>query len=152
MKWKIRKSFLLLVMLIGGKSKTLKALTDDNRYVKNYHLGGCSWFIRRMSNDDQPGGYYDFMENFSQSHLIAAFCPNFDEERKDKTTRILQALKKRGYELHFWVIEKQFTTNAVIGSECISKLNNFGSVEVYSEKTESKIRAAALKKYIQAHA
>jgi len=74
-----------IVFVVGhenwGKSKTLKALTDNNRYVKNYELGGHEWFIRRMSNDDQPDGYYDFMDVLSKPYLIAAFCPNFDEER-----------------------------------------------------------------------
>jgi hypothetical protein len=142
-----------VVFVVGhenwGKSKTLKALTDDSRYIKNYKLGAHEWFIRRMSNDDQPDGYYEFMDKLTKSYLIAAFCPNFDEERYEITVDLLNELKNKGYELYFWVLKIQFTTGLEMSADYIEKLKNFGNVEVYSKKSEASIRSSELRKFIE---
>ncbi|QTL95167.1 hypothetical protein [Aeromonas jandaei] len=142
-----------IIFVVGhenwGKSKTLKALTDNNRYVKNYELGGLSWFIRRMSNDDQPAGYYKFMDKFTNPNLIAAFCPNFDDERNEITINLLKKLSNKGYEIYFWVLKIQFTSGVSMSSNYIDKLKDFGEVEVYSKNSESSIRATELRKYIE---
>ncbi|HAS7003370.1 TPA: hypothetical protein I7290_23930 [Vibrio parahaemolyticus] len=142
-----------IVFVVGhenwGKSKTLKALTDNNRYIKNYKLGGHDWFIRRMSNDDQPDGYYNFMDSLTKSYLIAAFCPNFDDDRYEITVNLLSELKRKGYELYFWVLKTQFSSGDKIPSNYIDKLRDFGTVEIYSQNCEADIRASELRKFIE---
>ncbi|EOW9129308.1 hypothetical protein G6364_17445 [Vibrio cholerae] len=142
-----------IVFVVGhenwGKSKTLKALTDNSRYIKNYEIGEHEWFIRRMSNDDQPDGYYDFMDNLTKSYLIAAFCPNFDDERYDITVDLLSKLKDKGYELYFWVLKTQFTSGNKMSSDYIAKLKDYGTVEVFSQICEADIRASELRKFIE---
>lgn len=138
-----------------GKSLTLKLLTNNNRYLRNYTLGTHNWFIRRMSNDDQPDGYYEFIRTLDPKitpRVIAAFCPNFDEERNNITAGLLDSLKDKGYELYFWVLEKQFNTNIPIEPSYIEKLKSFGEVWVYSKHEEAKIRALDLKQFIEKHA
>lgn len=142
-----------IVFVVGhenwGKSKTLKALTDNNRYIKNYKLGGHDWFIRRMSNDDQPDGYYNFMDSLTKSYLIAAFCPNFDDDRYKITVNLLSELKRKGYELYFWVLKTQFSSGDKMPSNYIDKLRDFGTVEIYSQNCEADIRASELRKFIE---
>jgi hypothetical protein len=142
-----------IVFVVGhenwGKSKTLKALTDNSRYVKNHELGGLIWFIRRMSNDDRPDSYYTFMDKLTTPYLIAAFCPNFDDERSKITVALLEKLNDKGYKLYFWVLKNQFTSGLSMSSDYIEKLKKFGEVEVYSKNSDSSIRATELKKYIE---
>lgn len=142
-----------IVFVVGhenwGKSKTLKALTNNSRYVRNYELGGLTWFIRRMSNDDRPDGYHTFMDNLTSPYLIAAFCPNFDDERIEITINLLDKLNDKGYKLYFWVLKTQFTSGVSMSRDYIEKLKNFGKVEVYSKRSEASIRATELRKYIE---
>jgi hypothetical protein len=145
-----------IVFVVGhenwGKSKTLKSLTNGSRYIKNYSINNINWFIRRMSNDDYPDKYYDFMDNLdikTKSNVIAAFCPNFDEKRNEKTVEILNSLKNKGYDLYFWVIEHQFITKKKMDSSFINELKNFGEVKIYSKCEEANLRALALKDFIK---
>ncbi len=152
-----------IIFVVGhsnwGKSKTLKCLTNDSRYVKTYTINDINWFIRRMSNDDYSESYCTFMENLNAEinpNIIAAFCPNFGEKpnlkgknRKEETIKILNSLKNKGYNLYFWVIEHQFVTKKKMNSSFIDKLKNFGEVEIYSKCEEANLRALALKDFIK---
>ena len=105
-----------------------------------------------MSNDDYPDGYYDFINDLdikTKPNVIAAFCPNFDEVRNEKTVEILNSLKIKGYDLYFWVIEHQFNTKNKMDSFFIDKLKNFGKVEIYSKCEEADLRASSLKDFIK---
>ena len=53
-----------------GQSFTLRALTKGNSYQKYIVIEGVQFFIRRMSNDDQPAGYFDFIRE-----IALAGCP-----------------------------------------------------------------------------
>lgn len=142
-----------IVFVVGhenwGKSKTLKAFTDNSRYIQNYKLAGHEWFIRRMSNDDQPDGFYNFMDSLTKSYLIAAFCPNFDDDRYEITVNLLNELQNKGYELYFWVLKVQFSSGDNMSGNYIDKLRDFGTVEVYSQNCEADTRASELRKFIE---
>lgn len=145
-----------IVFVVGhenwGKSKTLRFLTENDFHKKYYGINNILWFIRRMSNDDDTKGYYEFMKNLdvkNKPNIIAAFCPNFDEERKEKTVDILNILKNKGYDLYFWVIEHQFITKKKMNFSFIKQLEVFGKVEVYSRLEEADIRSFHLKKFIE---
>ena len=145
-----------IIFVVGhsnwGKSKTLKCLTNDSRYVKTYTINDINWFIRRMSNDDYSKSYCNFMKNLNAEinpNVIAAFCPNFEEKRNEETIEILNSLKNKGYNLYFWVIEHQFVTKKKMYSSFIDKIKNFGEVEIYSKCGEADLRALALKDFIK---
>jgi hypothetical protein len=145
-----------IIFVVGhsnwGKSKTLKCLTNDSRYVKTYTINDINWFIRRMSNDDYSENYCNFMKNLNAEinpNVIAAFCPNFEEKRNEETIEILNSLKNKGYNLYFWVIEHQFVTKKKMDSSFINELKNFGEVEIYSKCEEADLRALALKDFIK---
>ena len=77
-----------------GKSKTLKALTKESVRVKKTTISNVEFFIRRMSNDDQPEGYVEFMKSLNPStrpYVIAALCPQF-EEPAAQTISILEEI------------------------------------------------------------
>ena len=144
-----------IVFVVGhenwGKSKTLRSLTNEDWRKRHVKISGHEFFIRRMSNDDQPKGYFDFMKSLSPEEkelLIAALCPNFERESA-QTEEILNILKNKGYKLYFWVIECQFGTNEKIKPEEISKLRSFGEVFVLATKESSDARAKKLKMYIE---
>ncbi len=70
-----------VVFVVGharwGKSRTLRALTI-NPHRRRIQLGGVEFSIRRMSNDDRPDEFYDFIRDVQpadKSDLIVAFLP-----------------------------------------------------------------------------
>ena len=133
-----------------GKSKTLRALTNDNFRLRRTTIGGVEFFIRRMSNDDQPKGYEEFMKSLNpeqRKHLIAALCPQFDDPAA-ATNSILTTLRAKGYQLFFWVIEHQYGTSEVVTAKEIQRLRSFGKVEVFSATAESAARSKSFKHFV----
>ncbi len=133
-----------------GKSKTLRALTNDNFRLRKTTIGGVEFFIRRMSNDDQPRGYEEFMKSLDpelRQHLIAALCPQFDDPAA-ATNSILTTLRAKGYQLFFWVIEHQYGTSEVVAAKEIQRLRSFGKVEVFSAMAESTARSKSFKHFV----
>ncbi|MDH2916567.1 MAG: alpha/beta hydrolase [Gallionella sp.] len=133
-----------------GKSKTLRALTNDNYRVNRIMIGGVDFFIRRMSNDDQAEGYLNFMNDVHPAikpNLIAALCPNFHEPEA-ATFSILTDLRSKGYQLFFWVIKHQFGTADAVTENQINRLSEFGMVEVFSKQVEASARSKAFKQFV----
>jgi len=100
-----------IVFVVGyenwGKSETLRALTEGNSHRRRITINEEGFYIRRMSNDDKPDEYVVFMKSLDpseRSYLIAALCPNF-ERTNAHTATILKSLRKKKYDLFFWVIE-----------------------------------------------
>lgn len=134
-----------------GKSHTLRFLTDGDWRTRKVTINDLKFFIRRMSNDDQPSSYIEFMEKLSpEKHrlLIAALCPNF-ERANAKTENILASLKAKGYELYFWVMQKQYGTSEEVRQDEVSELRKYGSVELLRGDVEAKKRAAEFRSYIE---
>lgn len=133
-----------------GKSLTLRALTNDEYHVKKVRIDNVEFFIRRMSNDDRLAGYVDFMKSVSPANkpfLIAALCPNF-HDAEASTESILTSLGDKGYQLYFWVIEHQFGTVEVVTTQEIQHLRTFGTVEVYSARSDAVIRSESFSKFV----
>jgi hypothetical protein len=133
-----------------GKSKTLRALTNGDFRLRKTMIGGVEFFIRRMSNDDQPEGYIKFMMSLDpalRAYLIAALCPQFDDP-KAATDTILTTLRAKDYQLFFWVIEHQYGTSEVVTAKEIQRLRDFGKVEMFSTTAESTARAKSFKNYV----
>jgi hypothetical protein len=144
----------ICVFVVGhedwGKSRTLRALTNGNTYQRRITINEEEFYIRRMSNDDQPDSYVLFMKSLDPSrypYLIAALCPNF--ERKDAhTASILRTLKQKGYELFFWVIKHQYGTSEVVTADQLSQLRGFGRVEVFQEVVEASARSRHFREFV----
>jgi hypothetical protein len=132
-----------------GKSQTLSSLTNDNFRLRRTTIAGVEFFIRRMSNDDQPKGYIKFMKSLDPAlrpYLIAALCPQFDDPEA-ATNSVLTTLAER-YQLFFWVIEHQYGTTEVVSAKEIQGLRNFGTVEVFSPTVEAPVRAKKFKQFV----
>jgi hypothetical protein len=144
-----------IVFVVGhanwGKSKTLAALTEDNTHRRWWKIAGEEFFIRRMSNDDFPEGYAEFMESLaptSKPFVIAAFCPNFGDDRRQETEDTLRELQGKGYVLFFWVIEHQYGTSMTVTADTVTRLRTFGTTEVFTERAEPDRRAENLRRFI----
>lgn len=133
-----------------GKSRTLKALTNENVRVKKTTISNTEFFIRRMSNDDQPEGYVKFMKSLNPTtrpYLIAALCPQFDNPAAH-TISILTDLKAKGYQLFFWVIEHQYGTSEVVNANEIQQLSKFGTIEVFSNTANASSRSNNFQQFV----
>ncbi len=143
-----------IVFVVGhahwGKSQTLRALTNDDFRVRKIGIGGEEFFIRRMSNDDQPEGYIKFMQSVypaTKPNLIATLCPNFHNPDA-ATESILSTLRANGYKMFFWVIEHQYGNVGAVTAKEISRLRKFGKVEIFSRKFEATARAKNFKRFV----
>ena len=134
-----------------GKSSLLRAMTDGNSYQKKIIITNTEFFIRRMSNDDQPQGYVEFMRSLtpqSRPNVVAAFCPKFNSNG-DTDPAILQPLKEKGYELLFWVMRnQQGPGGGIITDFEIEKMREAGNTEVFLEKTSPHILAKNFKSFV----
>lgn len=145
-----------IIFVVGhagwGKSETLIALTKDTNSIT---INKIDYFVRRMSNDDQPDGLVAFAKKLDpdkKPNVIATLCPNFiDSDRY--THDILGAIKAKGYQIHFWVIlnrakpSKNGKNN--IEPKEITELRSYGKVKVYDEGGLPKTHAHNLRTYIE---
>lgn len=120
-----------------GKSFTLRALEGicDHR-GRRVTIREVEFLVRKMSNDDQPEGYSNFMDRVSRPYVIAALCPKFKKLRNyDKPSKVvdgvLRGLGGRGYMLSFWVIEHKWGSTEVVSAEEMSELRHYGTVTVF---------------------
>jgi hypothetical protein len=144
-----------VVFVVGhsnwGKSQTLRALTNGNYRVRRTTISGVEYFVRRMSNDDLPESFIEWMVAVNPErwpNILAALCPDFEASEK-KTAVVLQALRDKGYKLFFWVLHKKFGTSEFIKSSEISRLRAFGKVEVIEDGWEANVRGKKLKAFIK---
>ena len=144
-----------VVFVVGhsnwGKSQTLRALTGGSHRIRRTEIAGIEYFIRRMSNDDQPKGFVKWMKAMHPDRwpqILAALCPDFDNPAKD-TAGVLQSLRDNGYKLYFWVLRSQYGTDNRISSTDISRLRSFGKVDIFDEIAEANARAKRFKAYVK---
>jgi len=143
-----------VVFVVGhsnwGKSQTLRALTNDNYRVRRTSISGVEYFVRRMSNDDLPESFIDWMVTVNPErwpNILAALCPDFEASEK-QTATVLQVLKDKVYKLFFWVLHKKFGSNEFIKPSEISNLRAFGKVEVIEDEWEAPVRGKKFKDFI----
>jgi len=148
------KAFFVVGHAHWGKSSTLRALTSNTR-VGWFEIKLKLFFIRRMSNDDVPEGFYDFLRDLDPAKkplVIIALCPTFEDERE--RDKLIAALKdfKRNYELHFFVLRHAYLDERRIKENEIANLKRFGEVEILSSpKAEMDERGKAFEKFIVAN-
>lgn len=145
----------IAIVLVGhsnwGKSKTLKALTNDIVQYRYWDIAGRTFFIRRMSNDDLSEELKEFIEKLSpdkQECVLLTLCPDFDEPLKYAKKNLITLSKK--YTIHFFVLQHAYASDRSVSSAEIKKLKEHGEVEVFSTKNaEATTRAKALRRYIE---
>lgn len=144
-----------VVFVVGhsnwGKSQTLRELTDGSYNVRRTEIAGIEYFIRRMSNDDQPEGFVKRMKGMRPGRwpqILAALCPDF-EDREKCTAEVLLTLRDKGYSLFFWVLAKQYGTDARIQANQIAQLRTFGEVEIFEGVAEAAVRAKKFRAYVR---
>lgn len=143
------KAFLVVGHKQWGKSRTLKALTDDNHQARGVSIANHRLFIRRMSNDDKPNDFRKLVRTLRPSRhefVILAFCPVFDDDADE----ILSDLKER-YDLHSFVLKHSYDGGRHISDDEIAALRGFGKIEVLDRQVEATDRADALRAFIELH-
>lgn len=150
------KAFLVVGHEDWGKSTTLKALTDNSRYPRQWKIGSIEFFIRRMSNDDQLDSFKKFVSKLDLDlvpYLIATLCPTFNnEEALPDLLEILSTLKRK-YELFFFVLRHNCQNPAItISDDEISKLERYGVMESFvSEGAKSQVIARTFETFVKKH-
>jgi hypothetical protein len=145
-----------IIFVVGhknwGKSRTLRALTNGNHWQRKITISRKDFFIRRMSNDDQLKGFYEFCKSISPNKMpliIATLCPIFKSPDL-QIPKILTSLKKKGYKLFFWVIKHNYKFPEItVTSYEITQLKQFGKVKVFSEHKNDSIRGQLFKRYVK---
>uniref|UniRef100_B8HQM8 Uncharacterized protein n=1 Tax=Cyanothece sp. (strain PCC 7425 / ATCC 29141) TaxID=395961 RepID=B8HQM8_CYAP4 len=145
------KAFVLVGHKQWGKSRTLKSLTNDSRYVKKITINDQQLFIRRMSNDDEPESLMQFVRKLNTqrcTNVILTLCPNFHDSSRHQTLSILDELSKK-YELFFWILRFKYASDEMISDDEIRNLNKYGEVEVFTrEQPQSTERAEEFKAFV----
>ncbi len=148
------KAFAVVGHRNWGKSKTLQALAGGNQHQRTLVIKSREFFVRHMSNDDVPQGFYSRLKTLEPERwpgVIVALCPTFaDKARRAELTRALQALRKR-YQLFFFVLRTDCRRRKrQISDTEIDALSRFGKVKVFSDSTaDPQTRARALERFIE---
>lgn len=143
------KAFLVVGHRQWGKSRTLKALTDDSHHARFLSIAKRHLFVRRMSNDDKPSDYRRVVSELRPTRhefVILGFCPVFDKDADE----ILGELKEH-YAIHSFVLRNSYDRARHISAQEIARLRAFGPVEVFDHHAESADRADALRAFIEHH-
>ena len=148
------KVFIIVGHSNWGKSETLAKLTSENRRLRHILLFGQNFFVRRMSNDDDAKSLFNFTERVDkiwENFLIMTLCPNFGDEMRQDTLKILNNLQKEFDEILFFILRHSFSDARIITQLEIDQLkefsNNFFILE--SEHIESNLRAEQFQLFIQ---
>jgi ATP-dependent RNA circularization protein (DNA/RNA ligase family) len=145
----------IAVVLVGhsnwGKSKTLKALTNNVAQYRYWEIANKVFFIRRMSNDDFSEDLKKIIDSLSpqaQENVILTLCPDFDEPLKYTKSNLVTLSKK--YKVFFFVLQHAYGRNCSVSPVEIEELAKYGKVKMFTEKdVEASSRAKALKEYIE---
>lgn len=148
-----KKAFLVVGHSNWGKSWTLRKLTNDNVRQTRISINEQGFFIRRISNDDNPDSLLKFAQkgiHNKGNNVILTFCPNFE---KKESKEILELLNPH-FELHFFVIKYQQhpKKDGVVSDTEIKELRKYSDKsEIYSKKDLPKNIADDFQKFIQAN-
>ena len=103
-----------MIFVVGhanwGKSETLRHLVGDSRHRSWAIWNSLPLYVRHMSNDDVPRSFYNFLNGVdpvSKPCVVAPVCPN-PPNVEPKLQKTFDSLKRRGYDLYFWVMVHQF--------------------------------------------
>jgi hypothetical protein len=151
------KAFLVVGHKNWGKSTTLKALTNGSRFERRWKIGTTQFFIRRMSNDDNPKDFLEFVNRCDPDatpRLVATLCPTFNDKRSlPLLLKTLGALKLR-YELFFFVLRhKCQNPKRTIPDDEVENLERYGTVKIFpAEGAKPRAIARAFENFVMRYA
>lgn len=105
-------------------------------------------FIRKMSNSDDPKSYIKFIKNKSLRNLILTFNPDIDNELYFSKKNL--ELLSKAHNCYFYILKNNFNKideKQIIKEEHINFLYNFGQVKVV-ENIDKIERGNGFKKFI----
>jgi len=140
-----------------GKSTTLKALTDGNRFLRTWKIRSTIFFVRRMSNDDIPDSLVALVNRLDPAttpRVIATLCPTFNDKKALPALLKILATFKRKYELFFFVLRhKGEDPSATVPDDEIERLERYGTVKrFHPEGAKPRTIARFFKKFVMRHA
>ncbi|GAB6392465.1 MAG: hypothetical protein MdMp014T_1838 [Treponematales bacterium] len=148
----------LLVGGVGswGKSRTLRALTGGNIHQSRIDITSKKdgktyrFFIRRMSNTDDPEGYMKFIKKAVHQNIIITFSA--DEGHADAA---LQELSKN-YNLRCFVLDHCFNNpQQTISTDGVNLLGKYAGAGIHhytatGAGAADTVRAAKFRSYMEA--
>lgn len=153
----MKKVFIYVGHSNWGKSRALKIITGNNSHQKTVRIAQYNVRVRKMSNDDDSSGLYDWVKTFpmqAYDRFIIAFCPNISpisgEATKEQNIAldVLIELQKTN-TLYFFVQEEKFNfPQDKITNQEITLLRTFGTVQTLSGQNPDTTRAAEFHKFI----
>lgn len=137
----------IVVLVVGhrqwGKSRTIGAVSAKRGWVT---LTGRRFFVRRMSNDDQPKGYEAFISALTPAKkplVLMAYCP------ESGPPRFLRALAAK-YKVCAFVLDHAFSGSRTISPAEIATLTQYATVSRFSSpRRPAPERAEALGRFIK---
>lgn len=140
-----------------GKSQTIRALKEMcGSHGRCVIIKDTEFLTRDASNDDRPRPYFEYMGKTRRTFIIATLCPKFKALGTDRPAKaidkMLQSLRKRGYELFFWVIKHQWGAagSDTVGRDEIRELGRYGAVGVLDGRNvDSRTRAKEFRSFIE---
>jgi hypothetical protein len=129
-----------------GKSRTLRAVKDGVRQRRSVVVGGRTFWVREMSNDDKPAEWADKLNELDPNvkpQVILTLCPTPFAEP------VLQNLRRR-YDLFFWILQRAYDGERVIRQDEVGILQNLGTVEQFNRIAEADVRAARFRRFVEA--
>lgn len=146
----MKKVFIYVGHSNWGKSRTLKIITGNNVHQKIVKIGNYNVRVRKMSNDDDGQGLYNWVRTFPTSpydRFIIAFCPKLPpitEEATDEQNTALDILieLQKTNILYFFIQEEMYNSpNNVITQAEINWLRTYGTVQVLPNQNIDTVRA-----------
>jgi len=154
----MKKVFIYVGHSNWGKSMALKALTGGNSHQRTVSILGNNIRVRKMSNDDDGQGLFNWVKNFPilyYQRFIIAFCPKaspIDGEAtlaQNKALDILIELQKTN-QLYFFIQKEKYKNPTLqISLNEINWLRNFGNIEILEGQFCANERANMFELFIQ---
>lgn len=148
------KAFLVVGHKNWGKSSTLKALTNNSRFIRKWRIKSVEFFVRRMSNDDVPKSLLalvTWLDPTVTPYVIATLCPTFNDEKTvPMLLKTLEILREK-YKLFFFVLQHKGSNPGItIPRDEIDKLERYGTVEVFGgEGNRPSIIATSFQHFVE---
>lgn len=146
----MKKAFIYVGHSNWGKSFALRHVTDDNSYKKWAQINGIWFWVRKMSNDDQPQGLLKAVRAIAGEacdHYIFAYCPTHETDAV--AIQILNALRS-SCKLFFFIQESKYNdASKFITPDEIALLRRIGQVEILTGNSESRARANRFLRFIR---
>jgi len=151
-----KRAYIVIGHSDWGKSQTLSAFTNGDRRTRHMRFFKKSFFVRRISNDDNEEALQNFVRKSIQlggfvweNYLLMTLCPVFKKKYRETETILDRMLLL--YDLYFFVLHENYNNGLVITEPEIDILNTYGNVEILFGHHEASSRARQLLIFIRSN-